>query len=390
VLGGLAVCAWQRRAFVKQCEQCGLFSGSFGVTIDANGLCNYCNHWKAQSQRLTNYSALGEFLDDRVQKLRGRGPYDALVGFSGGKDSTYAVHTLAQRFGLRVLAVTFDNGFLTDYARQSIASTINLLKIDQYFFSPNWDTHKAFYEASFRTYGDPCIACAMGIYFHSIKTAYEKGIPMVVHGRSPFQIFRNYYDGSPDNFLALHESNYEPHSFDRLAEIYGDLDHAARGWLDRMFENDPSMKERVYAEFFLNVESAEKTRLPDFIGLFQYLAYDEEQIKRSMEEELGYRRPEGDELLGHGDCSIHDASGYVFRQIHGASATDVEVAAMRRHGALSEEAAEALLAKKNAHDAEYPEASVGAFCRKFGWSKQEYDVRVESLRGRIHEKFPCH
>ncbi len=213
---------------------------------------------------------------------------------------------------------------------------------------------------------------------------------MVAHGRSPFQIFRNYYDGSPDNFLALHESNYESHSFDRLAEIYGDLDHAARGWLDRMFENDPSMKERVYAEFFLDVESAEKTRLPDFLGLFQYLAYDEEQIKQSMEEEVGYRRPNGDELLGHGDCSIHDASGYLFRQLHGASATDVEVAAMRRHGALSKEAAEALLAKKNAHDAEYPEASVNAFCRKFGWSRQEYDVRVESLRGRIHEKFPCH
>jgi hypothetical protein len=94
------------------------------------------------------------------------------------------------------------------------------------------------------------------------------------------------------------------------------------------------MKERVYAEFFLDVARAEKTRLPDSIGPFQYLAYDKEQIKQSMEEEVGYRRPKGDELLGHGDCLIHDASGYVFRQLHGASATDVEVAAMRGHGAL--------------------------------------------------------
>ena len=372
------------------CKECGLFSGAFGVVVDVNGLCNYCSHWKAQSQRLTDYSALGILLNDRVQKLRDRGPYDALVGFSGGKDSTYVVHTLVQRFGLRVLAVTFDNGFLTEYARKNIASTIDRLNIDHYFHSPNWDTHKAFYEASFRTYGDPCIACAMGIYFHGIKTAYEKGIPMVVHGRSPFQIFRNYYEGSPDDFLALHESNYETHSSARLAQIYKDLDQAARGWLDRMFENDASMKDRVYAEFFLDVANAEATKLPDFVGLFQYLAYDEEQIKLSMEKEVGYRRPKGDELLGHGDCSIHDASGYVFRQLHGTSATEVEVAAMRRHGVLSKEAAETLLARKNAHDAEYPELSVAAFCRKLGWSKEEYDVQVESLRGRIREKFPCH
>ena len=35
------------------------------------------------------------------------------VGDSGGKDSTYTLSLLRQRYNLRVLAVTFDNGFIS-------------------------------------------------------------------------------------------------------------------------------------------------------------------------------------------------------------------------------------------------------------------------------------
>ncbi len=372
------------------CLVCGLPSGSFNVRVNPEGVCNYCTHWNAHKSRFTDYQTLENLLNDRVQKLRGRGQYDALVGFSGGKDSTYVIHTLTERFGLKVLAVTFDNGFLSDYARKNIATTVARLKIEHYFFKPTWEVHKAYYEAAFKTYGDPCIACALGIYFHSIKTAYEKQIPMVVHGRSPYQIFRNYYDGSLDDFIRLHESNYAPHSFSNLAKIYSELDTTARGWLDRMFDGDPAMKARVYSEFFLDPAVSEVDRLPDFLGLFQYLAYDEEAIKTAMEKAVGYVRPKGDELLGHGDCTIHDAAGYVFRRLHGTSAVDVEVAAMRRHGVLPKDRAERLLTRKNEHDAAYPDESIGSFCGSFGWSKQQYDVQVESLVGRIREKFPCH
>ena len=43
----------------------------------------------------------------------GRKNDHCLLGFSGGKDSSYTLWQLRERYGLRVLAVTLDNGFIS-------------------------------------------------------------------------------------------------------------------------------------------------------------------------------------------------------------------------------------------------------------------------------------
>ena len=59
-------------------------------------------------------------LRDRLDRFRDVGKYDCLVGFSGGKDSSYVIYRLRSHYNARVLAFTWDNGFLTDYARDNI------------------------------------------------------------------------------------------------------------------------------------------------------------------------------------------------------------------------------------------------------------------------------
>jgi tRNA(Ile)-lysidine synthase TilS/MesJ len=374
---------------MSRCHSCSLEAGRFRVEVQSNEHCNYCDHWRNHRQWITDYEAHRPNLLARFEKLSGRSEFDALVGFSGGKDSTYVVKTLRQH-GLKVLAFTFDNGFLTDYARENIRAVVEELDVEHFFHRPDQELHQRFYKGALEAYGDPCVGCAVGIYFSTVKIAVERAIPMIVHGRTPYQIFRNYYQGSPDIFLHLHCSNYEEHSSELLARIYAELDRNVRLWLEQMFPADRRTRKRIYREFFVDPSTVKAEQLPDFIGLFQYGPYDEAAIKDELERTTSYKRPEGDKLLGHGDCEIHDIAAHLFRQIHGEGAVRLEVASMLRHQTLSHEQAQRLLDSSATSEFAWPERSATALCAALGLSPGQLKELVESVRERGIEKFPCH
>jgi hypothetical protein len=82
------------------------------------------------------------------------------------------------------LAVTYENGFLNDFARENVKNTVRKLGVDHYYHKPNWNTHKKFYRDAIKRLSDPCIACAIGGYFLAIKGCYDRKIPFFVHGRT--------------------------------------------------------------------------------------------------------------------------------------------------------------------------------------------------------------
>jgi 3'-phosphoadenosine 5'-phosphosulfate sulfotransferase (PAPS reductase)/FAD synthetase len=44
-----------------------------------------------------------------LKDTKGKVPYDALIAYSGGKDSIYTLRLLKETFGLRILAITFES-----------------------------------------------------------------------------------------------------------------------------------------------------------------------------------------------------------------------------------------------------------------------------------------
>lgn len=86
-----------------------------------------------------------------MKEYRDTGTYDALLCFSGGKDSTYTLWLLRKKLGLRVLAVTFDNGFLPEQTFKNI-------------FSPN----------TLMRASSICIACISIVKFGALCIALEK------------------------------------------------------------------------------------------------------------------------------------------------------------------------------------------------------------------------
>lgn len=89
-------------------------------------------------------------LDDLLKSHagRGRGRYDALVLFSGGKDSAILLHRLrAEHPGLRLLALTVDNGFISRVALANAARILDRIDaVDHIVFKPR----AGLYEKTFR------------------------------------------------------------------------------------------------------------------------------------------------------------------------------------------------------------------------------------------------
>jgi hypothetical protein len=373
---------------MKQCTRCILEEGDLGCEIDERGLCSYCAAWDNEKGILTDYHALAGTFRKRIDRVRGRYPYDALVGISGGKDSTYVLYRLAADYGLKVLAVTFDNGFMTGHARKNIEAIVARLGVEHRFIRPDWDVHRSFYRAVVGKFADPCIACAMAGYFHMTRVCHESRIPFFVHGRSPFQMFRNLRAGSGDVFIPMVRTAIEEHSVEHLRKLHAMVDGKLRELLEQVFDSRSEI-ERVYNEFFVDPRDFGPDLVPEHLGFFVYHPYDEEKIKQMMEQKAGYRRPEGDVLLGHGDCEIHDASSYLFERVHGVSMVTLEIAAMVRHGALTREEAGAMLGRHRWEE-RVPRESIDRLCARLGLKWDEIEAVTEDFRASRGKKYESH
>jgi N-acetyl sugar amidotransferase len=112
------------------------------ISFDDTGLCSHCQrHDRLISSRVVR-GREGEDAAARLVeqiKLAGAGrEYDCLLGVSGGVDSTYVAH-IAKKFGLRPLAVHFDNGWNSELAVSNIEKVLKRLDIDLFTYVVDWE-----------------------------------------------------------------------------------------------------------------------------------------------------------------------------------------------------------------------------------------------------------
>ena len=96
---------------MSRCQNCYLPEGKFNVVLNGNGICNYCEYFEQNKQDIMNITNREQILAGRFEKFRGKYEYDAIVGLSGGKDSTYVLSQMVKKYNLKVLAATYDNGW---------------------------------------------------------------------------------------------------------------------------------------------------------------------------------------------------------------------------------------------------------------------------------------
>jgi len=363
-----------------QCRRCLLPAGKFHVRLDASGLCNYCRHWDATKGSILDFERHRPLLEDRVKRFRGRFHYDAAVGLSGGKDSAYVLHRLTSAYGAKVLAITFDNGFLADYAWNNIREIGRATGMDHFIYKPDWEVYREFYRATLRKLGDPCAACSIGGYILSVRGCRDLRIPFFIHGRSPMQMLRHWYPGTRDLGIGVLRGNLGEHSFAALRTQYRSILRRMQLLLLYLVPNH-RVRRRILRELFGRSMSRDEL-VPEFLGFFLFEPYDEVAIVDHLEAlDAGYRRPENHAILGHGDCLIHDAAAFLYERHHGVSRVLPDIAAMLRQGAITKDEAEETL-EANSPSEEAVEISVDHLLERLEMPRSEFDRTVARLSRR--------
>ena len=117
------------------CSRCIYDERVPSIHFDVEGVCNYCRQIEGLVDQYGTGQPKGEaqfttILNDIKRAGRGK-QYDCIVGVSGGTDSSYLVY-LAKEWGLRPLAVHYDNTWNSAIATMNIQRVLSGLNVDLY------------------------------------------------------------------------------------------------------------------------------------------------------------------------------------------------------------------------------------------------------------------
>ncbi len=264
---------------MTRCKKCVLPETFPGISFNEDGVCSICVDFAERGASTSSAKHLREALSKVVETSKSkRRRYDALVAFSGGKDSTFLIHLLKEKFDLRLLALTFDNGFLSAACSVNIRKVVAALNVDHAIINYRQDhLNRIFLESALSSiYPDHltkfgsgvCISCIRMVMTASLRTAIEKQIPMVMLGNSPGQLLQS------DDEL-IYQDNKIPFVLRR--QLFAKLAERSGPW--------------AYDYLMLTAEEYKTSPFPHIVSPLPIIGYDEAEIYRTIAE-FGWSKPQ--------------------------------------------------------------------------------------------------
>jgi len=314
----------QPQTGLKICSRCILPNTYPGIRFDDKGVCNHCRQEESMIaksvEKKREYRAK---LDELILAVKGKAPnYDAIMAYSGGKDSSYTLKILKERYDLRMIALTFDNHFVSPVSWENIQKVTDSLQIDRIRFAPPWSVMKSLFSLTARKDIFPaptllrasaiCTACISFVKSLVLKTALEMSIPLVAFGWSP---------GQAPIQSAIMRTNPA-------------LIRQNQSVLKKAF---PSDMIRGIEHYFIPESYYEscKDRFPQNIHPLAFFDYDEEKIGLQLGE-LGWRSPT-DTDTNSSNCLLNALANHCHLQRHSFHPYVYEIANMVRQGVMSRE-----------------------------------------------------
>jgi hypothetical protein len=308
---------------MKVCRNCILPETFPGIEFDEEGVCNFCLNHKGIANLKEPKEKHREKFEKLLEEYRGRGSYDCLMAYSGGKDSTYTLTLLKKKYDLKILALTFDNGFIPSETFQNIRNVAEKLGIDHLLFKPRFDLLRKIFVASIKSdmYSKKtlerastiCTSCMGLVKFFSLRTALEKNIPFIAYGWSPGQapLSSSIFKNNKSMVKTMQSAIFDP-----LHKIAGE-------------EIDP---------YFLNQYHFEKDcEFPYNVSPLAFLEYDEDRIFKNMQD-LGWKRP-GETDPNSTNCLLNGFANLVHKERFGFHPYALELANLVREGYLDRQEA---------------------------------------------------
>lgn len=313
------------RTSIKRCVRCVLPATVPGLTFNNEGVCSACLNFKP-----LEYQGR-EALDKIIDSIRGKGEkYDCVVPVSGGRDSTYVLYVAKAIYGLRVLAVNYDNEFADREVRENIERACERLKVDVEFVRSSDDIATRMVRVDLKAAmgierWSFCRACAYGYFSAPFRAALSHRVPLILWGQSKAE--------DVGDVLSRAWAVFQKRS--RMRKLLKPYFYVSE-WL--------ALRQRM--QFPVPGNSVLRRSLPVLrdssiqqVRLFDYIPWDRKVIKETIMNELGWRKPAAAVSTWKADCSIHALADYRSIRSFGCSMDCMAYTAMISSGNMTREEA---------------------------------------------------
>lgn len=256
---------------MRRCKRCLLPSTVPGANFDSAGVCESCRTYRpedeAQSEEVRQRRQAD--FEAALENARGKGPYDALVCLSGGKDSCLLLHKAKVEYKLNVLAFTTDVN-IPDIAWSNIKRTLAKLDIDHLVYRPSDEFYRKLFAYLLRNQEERGAVYTVSYVYaplfegDALAVATERGIPLVLAGYSP---------GQPEKERMEYE-------FSR--RLICDTDWTPPGLREAGIFSNAEL-----SRFWNAKRYPPGTNIPRYLAPFHALKYDQEEAMRTVYE-LGF------------------------------------------------------------------------------------------------------
>lgn len=326
------------------CKRCIYSNEVTGISFDEEGICNYCRQIDTLRISYGTGEKKGEdTLNEIISEIKSKGKkrkYDCIVGVSGGTDSSYMLY-LGKKWGLRVLAVHYDNTWNTAISTENIRKVTSALNIDLYTYVVDNkeadDIFKAFFMAGVPELDGPtdlgfAQVLRMVAAKYKVKYVFE-GHSFMAEGISPAS--KNYFDGR------------------YIRDVH-------RKFGERPMKTYPLMTFSQFMKWTL-------FKKIQFIRPFWYMHYTKEDAKKFLSENYGWTYYGGHHLENRSSAFLHN---YYLPVKFGLDHRNLSIAASVRSGVMSrEEGIRQYYFTPLAYDQEL----VQYFIKRIGLSQDEFD-----------------
>lgn len=338
---------------IKRCIRCVMPENYPGITFDAEGVCNVCRYFDAKWGSLLASVEEQQRSEAKLRKIfeaakRKNRPYDALIGISGGKDSSYMLYLCREVYDLNVLTYTVHNGFRTDEVNARVDKLVKVFKV------PHIDCYEPLARelagVCMRKTGHFCSICELLMYNTTQVIAAEYNVPLIIMGSS------SRTEAPPPKHL----NPWDP-------------------WYINNVLKGEHYQERLRCSFFAR-NYVIKAGLAQLLGrrrlllLPNYVIWNEHKIHEQFQKELGFDF--GEE---HSDCWATRIAGYLYAMKCGGTAPMVSKYSMLiRSGEMSREEAISRLASL---DVSEPPPELARFLEEYNMTREEFDEASERSTG---------